>query len=103
MVSPPGQTESAEAQGTRWEAPKDKETDLFPQHLPPKSTQLQREPSPHSIQHQAHCQTVCESSVSLHLRKKHKGEKGFPGKQFSFDACHEVVSTLESRHTCGPL
>lgn len=23
MVSPPGQTESAEAQGTRWEAPKD--------------------------------------------------------------------------------
>lgn len=64
-----------------------------------KSIELQREPNPHSTQHPARCQIGCESSVSLQKNK----DNGFPRKQFSFDTCHEVVSALESRHTCGPL
>lgn len=38
----------------------------------------------------------------FHL-SKNKGGKVFARKQFSLDACHGVVSTPESRHTCGPL
>lgn len=83
---------SAEAQGMQREAHPGTSWDTWI-HLTAKWTK----PSLHTAP-----RALSKRESSFHPRKN-KGGKGFPRKQFSFDACHEAVSAPESRHTCGPL